>query len=320
MLNIILNIILIILKILGILLLSILGIVLVLTLIILFVPIRYKSVGDFEKDEGFAHTIHAKATWCLHIISVTFDRIDNKNNLVIKVFGIDIDKFKKWRNKSLNKRKIQRTKKSKRTIKENKNLETKSADNTKSVQKTTEIRDIKPKEVKVEEIKPKKGKPKDIDVKEAKPSIFVKIKNKLKDILLKIDNVCNKIKAYNNVKNSFIEYLRKDKSKLAIREIKKILYKLMKHILPRKLKAKFGFGFEDASTTGTALGILSMFYVIYGDNLLLEPDFDKQVLCGEYKLKGRIYIYFLLIVAWKLYKDEWIRDFVAFSKKTVKDL
>ena len=152
--------------------------------------------------------------------------LDHGHKYCIKNFqfvAIDIDKFKKWRNKSLNKRKIQKTKKSKRTIKENKNLETKSADNTKSVQKTTKIRDIKPKEVKVEEIKPKKDKPKDIDVKEVKPSIFVKIKNKLKDILLKIDNVCNKIKAYNNVKNSFIEYLRKDESKLAIREIKKIL-------------------------------------------------------------------------------------------------
>jgi hypothetical protein len=90
--------------------------------------------------------------------------------------------------------------------------------------------------------------------------------------------------------------------------------------LPRKLKAIVGFGFENPATTGNVLGYASIFYGIYGDNLELEPDFDKQVLYGKYKLKGRIRICSLLMVAWKLYRNKWIREFITFSKETVKDL
>ena len=60
---------------------------------------------------------------------------------------------------------------------------------------------------------------------EKKPSIFAKIKEKVIAILEKVKNICEKIKAYNNVKNSFIEYLRQDTSKKAIKEIKKICEK-----------------------------------------------------------------------------------------------
>lgn len=319
MLGIILDIILIILKITGILLLAILGLVVLLTLIILFVPIRYNSVGDFEKDEGFTHHIYAKATWCLHIVSVTFSRIENENDLVIKVFGINVDKFKK-RKKASKKQKTKKEKTAKLTSETTKKSTDKpsveSLDD-KVLKTTSENTNKKPLSDTNKTYKPIDNQ---VETKEKKPSIFDKIKLKVKAILDKVLNICDKIKKYDDVKNSFIEYLRKDESKTAIKEIKKITIKLMKHIMPRKLKSKIGFGFEDASATGKALGALSIFYAIYGDNLELEPDFDKQVLYGKYKLKGRIYIYFLLIVAWKLYKDEWIRDFVAFSKKTVKDL
>ena len=80
MLGAILNIMLIILKMLGILLLSALLLVIFLLLIVLFVPIRYKSSGDFQKNEnGIEHHIFAKVTWCLRIISIGFERVDNKN-------------------------------------------------------------------------------------------------------------------------------------------------------------------------------------------------------------------------------------------------
>ena len=81
-----------------------------------------------------------------------------------------------------------------------------------------------------------------------------------------------------------------------------------------------GFGFEDPATTGKVLGATSIFYGIYGDKLELEPDFDKTVLYGKYKFKGRIRMCSLLIVALKLYRNKWIKEFINFSKESVKDL
>jgi hypothetical protein len=151
-------------------------------------------------------------------------------------------------------------------------------------------------------------------------NILHKIKEKTRGIFNKIKAIADKIKRINNVKNSFIEYLRQDTSKKAIKEIKKIIIKLIKHILPRKLKATVGFGFEDPSTTGKVLGYSSIFYGIYGENLELEPDFDKTVLYGKFNLKGRIRIFNVLLAGFKLYRNKWIRDFITFSKETVKDL
>ena len=95
---------------------------------------------------------------------------------------------------------------------------------------------------------------------------------------------------------------------------------MLRHILPCKLKARIKFGFEEPATTGNVLGIASIFYGIYGSNLELEPDFDRQVLAGEYNLKGRIRVFTLLLAAWKLFRNRWIRDFISFSKKSVEGL
>ena len=239
MLSIILDIILIILKITGILLLAILGLVVLLTLIILFVPIRYKSIGDFEKDEGFKHQIYAKVTWCLHIVTITFNRIENKNDLVIKVFGINIDKFRRKQRKSKThkSKKTSKSKKTKLLSKEQKQATDKPKE--KKVSKTTsdnaDVKTLSQKDKTINKSADTEG-----DNKEKRSSIIDKLKQKLENILEKIKNICDKIKKYDNVKNSFIEYLRKDESKTAIKEIKIITYKLIKHILPRKLKANIG--------------------------------------------------------------------------------
>ena len=146
------------------------------------------------------------------------------------------------------------------------------------------------------------------------------IKEKLSDIWNKINDICIKIKNVKAVKDSFVEYLKREESKEAIKEIKHILFKTLRHILPRKLKAKLRFGFEDPATTGNVLGAASALYAIYGDKLELEPDFENVVLEGEYKLKGRIRVFTILIAAIKLYFNKWIKKFIAFSKKAVKNI
>lgn len=314
MLGVILDILLIVLKVIGIFVLSILGLFILLLLVVLFVPIRYKSNGQFEKTEdGFEHEAYAKITWCLHIISIKFNRVQNKNILSFKILGIDfLNRKKKPKKNKTRKRANAKTNQGEMTITDSpKNI----------VEKTENINTLKH-EVNVNKNAEENVKQKQINQnekakeKKSKPKLIQKVKT----FLYKLGSICEKVKNLNNVKNSFIEYLKRDTSKNAIKEIKKIILKLLKHILPRKLRATVGFGFEDPATTGKVLGATSIFYGIYGDKLELEPDFDKTVLYGKYNLKGRIRMYSLLIVALKLYRNKWIKEFINFSKESVKDL
>lgn len=320
MLGVILDIILILLKIVGITLLAVIGLVLTLLLVILFVPVRYKSSGDFEKrEDGMLFSVAANVSWLLHIVSVSVSVKDKENQVKLKLFGIDLTSKLTSQNDSYEREKKPKGHKKSKVV------------NKKETEKSE-----KPKKIEAPQVTEKKLEEKVITeqqkeagsevrhfenkVIEEKPKEKKSIVSKLKGIFDKISHICDKIRNVVDVKNSFIEYLRRPESKAAIKEIKNIVFKVLRHILPCKLKARIKFGFEEPATTGNVLGIASIFYGIYGSNLELEPDFDRQVLAGEYNLKGRIRVFTLLLAAWKLFRNRWIRDFISFSKKSVEGL
>lgn len=326
MLSVILDIILIILKIIGIMLLAILGLVLILLLVVLFVPIRYKSSGDFAKnEEGVSYNISANVSWLLHIVSVRFSLHGKETDFKLKIFGINIgSKLMGDKDTAKKSEKVKKKKNDSGSV-DTENVDVK-------VSLTKEMPTEVPQEPKQEAVKPTLLEEKDILKSDKAETVPTKeetqetskekksISDKIREILNKISQICHKIKTVNDVKNSFIAYLKKDESKEAIREIKHIILKVLKHILPQKLKARIRFGFEDPSTTGNVLGVASVLYGVYGDNLKLEPDFERQVLEGEYCLKGRIRLFTFLLAAWKIFRNKWIRDFISFSKKSVQDL
>lgn len=293
-----LSVILTILKILGIILLVILGLILALVLVILFVPIRYRSKGYVEKtDEGIDDKISVKVSWLLHIVSVRFELDGKEGKLVVKIFGKELN---------LNggaKKQKQATAKTVNTNKPREMSKTYDSKDSGSFEKV----DNKPVE-KEQPVKTVEEKAPD-EEKEKKT-----IRQKLADALDKIKAICDKIRHINHIKNAFLEYLRRDESKIAIREIKKIIFKAIRHILPQRFKADIWFGFDDPATTGNVLGILSIFYGIYRDKINLNPNFQNQELKLRYELKGRIRIFTLLMAALKIYKNKWIREFIAFSK------
>lgn len=342
-----LSVILTILKIIGIILLVIIGLLLTVTLTVLFVPIKYQSDGSFKKlDDGFKDNISVRVTWILQILSVSFRLTDTTPEFAIKIFGRPLSLgSKNDENKSKKPKK-----KNKKAFAKTKNLNSESKDSSENMDKSDKaiidkkenLSDIKNDSVKQSDsnagtIKDDLNISKDtlknnsetmsdsVDDKETKEKKSIKekvfsIKKKLIDIWNKIDVICQKIKNVNSIKNEFVEYLKKEESKLAIRKIKTIIFEMFKKLLPRKFNAKFKFGFEDPSTTGKILGISSIFYGIYGDNIELEADFDNVVLEGEYKFKGKIRLINIVTAAIKIILNKWFRQFIKFSKKTIKKI
>jgi len=89
-----------------------------------------------------------------------------------------------------------------------------------------------------------------------------------------------------------------------VKRIKRYGVNGVKLLLPQKLNAKIIFGFEDPYYTGKVLGWTAALIPIYGDHIDITPDFEKRILKGELKIKGRIRRYKILYLLWKVYKDK----------------
>lgn len=87
---------------------------------------------------------------------------------------------------------------------------------------------------------------------------------------------------------------------LLVRQIKK----LFKCIIPRKVKGRIRFGFEDPYYTGKVLTVISPFYGLYAKNLAIEPVFGEKALEGELKIKGRIRAASILLVGLRVFMNK----------------
>ncbi|MBQ8327340.1 MAG: DUF2953 domain-containing protein [Lachnospiraceae bacterium] len=306
-----LSVLLLILKIIGITIAVILGLLLLLVLIVLFVAVKYKGIAVKQGDDiraGF------KVTWLFHIVSVKVTFEDKELRYFVKIFGIQI-----------------MPKKEKVKDKHSDNVQSKAADELKpEEQKTQEQKaeEQKPEEHKLEEhtsdeqsIDEKQSEEKSNDENppenpdDSKKSVFRKIIDKIRNIKYTIKSIYDKIK---NILENIMFYKKVLTSELAhtcYAKVKKVLFKLLKHIAPRKLRGNLLIGFEDPATTGQILGYICMFYPIYGNNLNVRADFENKVLDADLKFKGRIRLYVLLVGALRLWRDKNIKKLIAVLKR-----
>lgn len=146
-------------------------------------------------------------------------------------------------------------------------------------------------------------------------SLFEKIINKIKNIKLKILALFRGIKSkiikwfesFANMKqkvNLILEFVRDEYNKEGFSIVFTSLKKLLKHILPTKLRSRLVFGTGDPCSTGQALGVISILYSFYGDKIVVIPDFEKKRFEGEHYARGRIRLVTVLIIVIKLILDK----------------
>lgn len=265
------NLLLTILKVLGIIILCILGILLLVALCVLLIPLRYWINGEY--DESFKGRV--KLTWFFHIISFSFI-FENEPKIRFRVFGIPISFHKKEK------------------VRKSNHKETKSDDNqpdlqaceekTNSVKAVDEINDIKDKEVE----RKKNENSKSADKPEKKESIGKRIINFVLKIINKIKALIHKIKEILSNINYYIDIYNRKETKKAIHTCKIRLLKLYKSIRPKKLKIRIYYGLEDPSNTAKILSFYSMLYAYIGNIVYLFPDFQEPMFKAYVNGKGKI--------------------------------
>lgn len=314
-----LHIILTILKIIGILLLLIIGLLLAITLCVLFLPIRYCGNSKYNKDE---RNLQIKVRYLFGIIRFNANWEKNNRNISFKIFAKDMLKERsskkkkaKKTTKGVNKSNAAVKKKDIAAVPKEKDLNTCSVeDNTLDICSADNIKD----NALDENITTNKKNNIIFKIKQFIDKVL-NIKNKLKafvqNFINKAKHFLEKLRNINNKKNEYIEFLTDERSKTAIKEIKRLSGVTFKHIRPTKVKGHIRFGTGSPDTTGQLLGLISIFTSDYFKKLSLEADFNNEVIDIDIKFKGRIRIINLVIVAIKLYKIDRLKEFISFVKQ-----
>ena len=134
------------------------------------------------------------------------------------------------------------------------------------------------------------------------------VKDKVVSTLLewkvKISQIFATASSFHHKLRLILDFLKDEMNKDGMHLTFFSLKKLLKHILPTKLKSKLIFGTGDPCSTGQALGAMSIVYSFYGDKIQITPDFEQEILEGKHFARGRIRLVTILIIVVKLILDK----------------
>ena len=311
-----------ILKIIGIVLLSVLGFILLLFVLVFLVPIRYRVSAQNDKEDMTAVLAEGKITYLLHIISVYFKYTKETGSFYrVKLFGIGIMSSDKPKNPKKKKRKNSDEEEyyedpeglsglqdfSNEDNTNESDADTSSSNTDTSTDDKENVADSVEEPTGSETDKPGKKKKNKKEKKPKKP----KKKRKKSDgsSPSKVDFVKDKIEELKKIINN-------PGNRKLFTKLKKNLFYLLKHYLPRKLTGNLSFGFDKPDMTGKILGVMSCFPFLYHNGFKVNPDFetDKLYFCGQLNAKGKIRLIHLLKVVMVLLLDKDFRR-VVFKKK-----
>ena len=306
-----------ILKIIGILLLVVIGLLILGILAILFVPLRYDGKISYnDKNQCVATQI----TWLFRLICIEGgyqEKVYARARLLWftlwkwKADEKENDKEDHLESADYSEEELDRLLEE-RSQKEETKEETKEAkvieekldepaveENLTEVQPTEiELTEAEPKEVELNEAKSKEA---ELTEKKPKKIQFQQIGKRIKEIKEKIKHIK--------------EMASDHRIHRAVLLLIDGAWKIVRHSLPRKIKGRAKFGFEDPSTTGQILTYVSLLYPCYAKSVELVPMFTEKVIDLDLYFRGRVRLFSLIWICVKIWFD---RNFRYLYKKVRK--
>ncbi|MCC8060241.1 MAG: DUF2953 domain-containing protein [Clostridiales bacterium] len=321
-----------ILKIIGLVLLAVLLLVLLVLALVLLVPVRYTGRGEWEE----APRVQAGVSWLLHLVSLRVI-YDGSLRVRLRLFGFYVRELvgdgetaaeeEEASGGKAEKNEISQTVPSenefpRQVLHEDIRTETVTEEN----QFSERIREKEP--------APKKKNRKPEDVRDVvsgdivlarrksfaslRNSLMVKIRGIFSGILSRVREVARgireKVTGLLQKKELVLDFWHEEKNRATLSLLKRQIFRLLRHVRPRKMKGRVRFGFDDPYTTGQILTVVSPFYGWYAKNVQIIPVFDGQALDGELVLRGRICIGAVLLTAGRMLFDKnfrgWIKWFL----------
>ena len=299
-----------ILKVIGICVLCIVLFLILCVLAVLFVPLRYRLRAEY--DEGFE--LDVRVTWLFHVLGVRTYYVDEKQNIVISLFGIPIwDKIRaaKKKNRKRKHHKKQRVatvsveKKTEKSAEKVKKNPVSKVNSEQSTMKEETKKDMEEEE----EVSNAKDKLKDkiILFMQAIQSFLKQLRNMFQNIKYTFNHTCDKIKECTDNITYYRKLFQSKRVQNALETIKKWVIRFWKNIRPCKLCANITFGMEDPSTVADILSVYSVLYPWIGQSVFVYPHFEDTPVKFDLFMKGRITVYLIAYAIWKYLFDKDIR-------------
>ena len=300
-----------ILSVIGIVFLILLAILILIVLTVLFVPIRYQLYGEKETKD-FEGT--AKVTFLFPILYFKLHMKNLKREWQVRILGIKIAGYPKTKRKCKNK-----------SVTNNRETEDlKTEVKTQQADAKTEEPGVTAKQT-GEETKEPGVTAKQTGEETKEPEVTAKQteaetkKTEVKEQQTKqkytFSSVYDKIKeVWNNI-SYYKERITAEENKLFFGRVKERLFKILKSIKPRVLKADLLIGTGSPDTTGYVCALYGMLSPILGRDFILTPDFEEKVLKGSFYAKGKIRIFTILRHGIMVLLDKQLKAFMKEMKR-----
>lgn len=305
-----------ILAVIGIIILCILGLVLLVLALILFVPIRYRVSGSKSAETFF---VRVRASYLLHLVTLHFDYPESKQ-ASLRVFGRRIAVFPQEDTASEAEEAAKDTalgtkaeaakdgtSEAKAEVPKDRAPEAKAEA---AKDRTPETRAEVPEDAasETEEVAKTASSVTETETKKKKTSF-------LKKCIYTIRGICDKIREIAENISYYKDVLTAAENRLMYNRLLVRLKKVLKSICPRKLRARILAGTGSPDTTGYLCALYGLLLPKFGRQLDFTADFENKVFEGDFRLKGGITLYPLLLQAGKIYFDRQLRTFLKELKR-----
>lgn len=289
------------LKMIGFILLGLLAFLILLLLAVLFVPIRYRVVAQYE-EKAIARIT---AGWFLHLIGVRLVISDQEKSCKLKLFGIPLIDFfspRKDRRKKRRSKSHQDKQPAKQSVHQDEQPVEQPVEQSvhQDEQNNLQINEEQ------QQIGSEKEKASGFDTDQAsdeKASFFTKVRIYINRISDKIKKIRKKETNLKEQYNKWLVVLKRDRTKEALEKCKNTLCKVLKAVLPRKWKLFVHYGMEDPALTADILGYYWMLFVVLSGHIDCQPDFENKVFECNLHAKGYIRMITMVIAGWKFLFD-----------------
>lgn len=346
-----------ILKILGFILLGVIALALLIVLAVLFVPVRYRISGDVDIPE---YRAKGSVSWLLHAVHASI-RYDTQGGIVrLRIFGIPV--WKKVIEPPPEKEKDDRGLADKLLDKardkirgtDNDGAESdaegggeaaapesvRTADAASGKEQTVSAQaagsadepdgsageDEEKKQEKTweysEHLNDPRGKVRYRDVKPEKTSLFRKIGDFFRRIVIRVRDLIQTagdlLKNVNSKKNEILGYVENPRYQEAARLVLSEIVRLLRHFRPRKIRGRLELGLDDPSATGMIIGAYYALYPVEDKYFRFTGNFEKKVIRGAGRLHGHIRIIHPAVTLLRLYRNDVIRELMDGRRSSKK--
>ncbi len=340
-----------ILKILGLLLLALVGLILLILGILLFVPVRYRLIGEFDEKKGG----EAQISWLGPAVKITGGYYYKGSELFYqgKVLGLLMvtngdektfpDKISDWKDARAKKKRLKeqakrdkaREKERRKEKKEEKPVSTTTTPNINTITPQTS-ETAKPDFSSYADYEQKAETKRDDNftgtytpfqyfeeevprekLSEKINRIIEKIKTTLEGIRNKSEEVNEKIE---DVVDKFEEVERfyyENESQYAMQKMLKLIKRTILYVLPTGGDGEIYFGFCDPSITGRLYGICCALGLAGAKWVNLYPNFQEAEFHGKLSVKGRLRLFYFVRTGLVIILDKKLRNVYKKGKKVI---